>query len=78
MQVRSLEGFFSLGALAREIGVPLQQARYIIERRGIQPIGRVANTKIYGPSEVAAVREGIALALSRPGPGRTLSQTTKV
>ena len=46
----------STGGLAREAGIPVHTARYVLEKLGVAPVGRVGGYRAWGDDALAAVR----------------------
>jgi len=42
----------SIGEIANKLGVPIHRVRYIIDKRGIRPTGRIANVRTFAESDI--------------------------
>jgi len=49
----------TLGQIAKELNVPVFKVQYLIKARGIKPIGRAGNIRVFGPEAVKQLRSEI-------------------
>ena len=58
----------TVGVIAHELGVPLHRVEYIIRARGIAPVGRAGNARVFSDADVqriaAELRGESSVALS--------------
>jgi hypothetical protein len=57
---KDVKQIWTLGDIARQLAVPQHRIVYVINSRGIEPIGRVGNLRVFGPSAVDAVGEELS------------------
>ena len=58
---------FTVGELARRAGVPVHRVTYVIETRGIEPIGRAVQARVFSQEAAEQVlRELQQINRSRP------------
>ena len=54
-EVPHLTGLLTVGGIAAKAGVPVHSVVYVINSRGIQPVGRVGQTRVFDPAAVGRV-----------------------
>lgn len=47
--------FYGLGAIGQTIGKPTHTVRYICESRGIEPVGKAGQAKIYTDEQLSRI-----------------------
>ena len=63
---------FTVGDLARRAGVPVHRVTYVIESRGIVPVGRAGQVRLFN----AAAAEQILAALNQIAAERSATRTS--
>jgi len=58
---------FTVGELARRAGVPVHRVTYVIETRGIEPIGRAGQARVFSQAAADQVLHELQqISRSRP------------
>ncbi len=63
--------FFTVGELARRAGVPVHRVTYVIETRGILPVGRAGHARVFS----AAAADQVLTTLSQMAAERSAVST---
>ena len=58
----------TIGEVARQLQVPLHRAEYLVRSRGIQPVARAGNARLFSESDVRQLRS----ELNQTEPDRSL------
>ena len=58
----------TIGEVARQLQVPLHRAEYLVRSRGIQPVARAGNARLFSEADVRQLRS----ALDQREPDRSL------
>ena len=51
-----LDRLLTSGELSRELGVPVHRVLYYLRSRGIRPVARAGNAKVYGEDVLSLLR----------------------
>jgi hypothetical protein len=65
---------FTVGELARRAGVPVHRVTYVIETRGILPVGRAGQARVFS----AAAADQVLAALHQIAAERSAAKTSPV
>jgi hypothetical protein len=59
--------FLTVGAISARIGQSISRVQYLIQSRGLRPVGRAGNMRVFDESVLPALRQAAAEADLRSG-----------
>jgi hypothetical protein len=59
--------FLTVGAIAARLEQPIHRIQYLIHSRGLRPVGRAGNLRVFDESALTALRQAAAEADLRSG-----------
>lgn len=57
----------TIGVISKQLGVPAHRVEYVIVSRGIKPVGRAGNARVFSASAVGLIKDELAKIDSERG-----------